>query len=179
MLGHFGQVIWYGFAGGDPEGNLTEQLFPHLGRSVGIRFFSLFSIIQADGELMKASITTLMKDLAEKRIQPQIFEGSIVCSQDCVERCEFRGHRDDEESWDSQGSSQTSQLSPNPMRLFNPPQLPLRLFLPNNTPTAIPKTARRRTPKLMRKISTTAPFNPQEIVRFLELPFLYTHVRFG
>ena len=74
MLGHFGQVIWYGFAGGNPEGNLTEQLFPHLGRSVGIRFFSLFSIIQADGGLMKASITTLMKDLAEKRIQPQIFE---------------------------------------------------------------------------------------------------------
>jgi len=98
--------------------------------------------------------------------------------QDCRERREFRRHRDDEESWDSQGSSQTSQLSPNPMRLFNPPQLPWRLFLPNNTPTAIPKTARRRTPKLMRKISTTAPFNPQEIVRFLELPFLYTHVRF-
>ena len=74
MLGHFGQVVWYGFAGGEPEGNLTEQLFPHLGRSVGIRFFSLFSIIQADGWLMKTSITTLVKDLAEKRIQPQIFE---------------------------------------------------------------------------------------------------------
>src|SRR5690606_3940173 len=32
MLTHLGQVIWYGFTGGAPEGNLTDQLLPHLGK---------------------------------------------------------------------------------------------------------------------------------------------------
>ncbi len=74
MLDHFGQVIWFGFSGGSPQENLTEQMLPHLGRSVGIRFFSLDSIFQSDSHRMKETLSELLKDLSEKRINPHIYE---------------------------------------------------------------------------------------------------------
>jgi len=74
MLDHFGQVIWFGFSGGAPQENLTEQLLPNLGRSVGVRFFSLDSIFQGDSHRMKDSLTELLRDLSEKKIKPHIYE---------------------------------------------------------------------------------------------------------
>ncbi len=74
MLDHFGQVIWFGFSGGPPQGDLKGQLLPHLGKSVGIRFFSLESIFQKSPSLVKDTLDELIRDLSEKRITPHIHE---------------------------------------------------------------------------------------------------------
>lgn len=74
VLRHFGQLIWFGAAGGPPQGNLLEQLVPYLASSVGIRFFSLQSVLEATPTLMRETVVSLLRDLAARRITPSIQE---------------------------------------------------------------------------------------------------------
>jgi len=53
---------------------MLGQLLPHLGKSVGIRFFSLESIFQKSPSLVKDTLDELIRDLSEKRITPHIHE---------------------------------------------------------------------------------------------------------
>lgn len=74
VLAPFGNIIWFGYAAGPPEGNLAEQLGVHFGKSVGIRTFVIYSVVQSAPELMNRSLDHLFTYLAEKRIRPHIQE---------------------------------------------------------------------------------------------------------
>lgn len=72
VLAPFGNIIWFGYAGGPPQGNLAEQLAVHFGKSVGIKTFVIYSIVQSAPDLMALSMDALFTYLAEKKIKPHI-----------------------------------------------------------------------------------------------------------
>jgi len=74
ILAPLGQIIWFGMAGGPPQGNLAEQLGAAFVKSGGIRTFMLPSIFELDPALMARSAESLFKDLAENRVKPHIYE---------------------------------------------------------------------------------------------------------
>ena len=74
VLAPFGNIIWFGFAAGPPGGNLAEELGANFGKSVGIRTFVIYTVVQSAPELMTRSLDHLFTDLAEKKIRPHIHE---------------------------------------------------------------------------------------------------------
>jgi len=74
VLAPFGNIIWFGFAAGPPEGNLAEQLGAHFGKSVGIKTFVIYTVVQSAPELMTRSLDHLFTYLGEKKIRPHIQE---------------------------------------------------------------------------------------------------------
>jgi len=72
VLAPFGNIIWFGYAAGPPEGNLSEQLAVHFGKSVGIKTFVIYSIVQSAPDLMTRSMDRLFTYMAEKKIKPHI-----------------------------------------------------------------------------------------------------------
>lgn len=74
VLAPFGNIIWFGFAAGPPEGNLAEQLAVHFGKSVGIKTFVIYTVVQSAPELMTRSLDHLFTYLADKKIRPHIQE---------------------------------------------------------------------------------------------------------
>ncbi len=74
LLAPFGNLIWFGYAAGPPQGNLAELLGDNFGKSVGIRTFVIYSVVQAAPELMAQSMDRLFTYLAEKKIKPHIHE---------------------------------------------------------------------------------------------------------
>ena len=74
MLAPLGQIVWFGMAGGLPEGNLAEQLGAGFVKSAGIRTFILYSIFELDPSIAAQSSETLFKYLADKKIKPHIYE---------------------------------------------------------------------------------------------------------
>ncbi len=74
VLAPFGNIIWFGFAAGPPEGNLAEQLSAHFGKSVGVRTFVIYTVAQSAPQLMVQSLNSLFGQLAAKKIRPHIHE---------------------------------------------------------------------------------------------------------
>ena len=74
MLAPLGQIIWFGMAAGLPQANLTEQLGAGFVKSAGIRTFILYSIFDLDPSLAARSSESLFDYLANKKINPHIFE---------------------------------------------------------------------------------------------------------
>ena len=74
MLAPLGQIIWFGMAAGLPEANLIEQLGAGFAKSSGIRTFMLPSVFELDPLLPARAAETLFTYLADKKIDPHIFE---------------------------------------------------------------------------------------------------------
>lgn len=74
VLAPFGQLIWFGFAGGPPQLNLTESLGNHFMKSAGIRTFALPSVREFSADLWTQSIEKLIGYIAEEKIKPYIHE---------------------------------------------------------------------------------------------------------
>jgi NADPH2:quinone reductase len=71
MLAPLGQVIWFGFADGQVEVDVTKRLAVNYNRSIGIRTFYLHSVPR---DVMLKSIGILLDHLAKKKIKPFIYE---------------------------------------------------------------------------------------------------------
>jgi NADPH2:quinone reductase len=74
VLAPLGQIIWFGFAAGAPEKNLTELLQNNFRKSVGIRAFVIYTIAQVHPDWMKQSYEVLFRYLKEGTVKPHIFE---------------------------------------------------------------------------------------------------------
>jgi len=73
VLASMGQIIWFGFAGGYPEVNLSESLGNGFMKSVGVRTFTIYNIFE-NAELYRNSMNTLVQYLVDGKINPQIHE---------------------------------------------------------------------------------------------------------
>jgi len=73
VLASMGQIIWFGFAAGYPEVNLSNSLGNCFMNSVGIRTFSIYTIFE-NSELFRHSMKTLVQYLVDGKIKPQIHE---------------------------------------------------------------------------------------------------------
>ena len=73
VLATMGQIIWFGFAAGYPQANLTESLGNGFMKSVGVRTFTLYNIFE-NPKLFAESMKTLLQYLAEGKIKPHIHE---------------------------------------------------------------------------------------------------------
>ena len=71
LLAPLGQIIWFGFAGGNLETDLTKRLSVAYNQSVGVRTFYLHSVPE---NLMAQSIKTLINYLEKKKIRPFIYK---------------------------------------------------------------------------------------------------------
>jgi len=74
VLAPLGQIIWFGYAAGPPEENLTELLQNHFTKSVGIRTFVIYTIAQIHPDLMRHSYEVLFRYLKEGTVKPHIQE---------------------------------------------------------------------------------------------------------
>jgi len=72
-LAMMGQIIWFGFAAGSPQANLTELLGNGFMKSAGIRTFTLYNIFEMP-ELFTDSMKILIQYLKEGKIKPHIHE---------------------------------------------------------------------------------------------------------
>jgi NADPH2:quinone reductase len=79
MLTSFGQIVWFGSAAGPPSQDVMEQWRGYLGKSGGIRFFSLTSLFDEQSNLLESSMRDLIKSLAEGSINPPIHETLPLC----------------------------------------------------------------------------------------------------
>jgi NADPH2:quinone reductase len=70
LLAPLGQIIWFGFAGGSLEVDLTKRLSVAYNQSLGVRTFYLHSV---PNDKMAVSINLLLDYLAQKKIQPFIY----------------------------------------------------------------------------------------------------------
>jgi len=77
LLAPMGQVIWFGFAAGYPQLNLTETLGNAFMKSAGIRTFTLYSIFE-NSQLFNSSVKTLVQYLVDGKIKPQIYEKILL-----------------------------------------------------------------------------------------------------
>lgn len=73
LLAPMGQIIWFGFASGYPEINLTEALGNSFMKSAGIRTFSVYNIFE-NTELFTDSMKILLGYLEQGKIKPRIFK---------------------------------------------------------------------------------------------------------
>jgi len=71
LLAPLGQIIWFGFAGGALETDLTKRLSVTYNQSLGVRTFYLHSVPR---DIMLKSIGILLDYLAKKKIKPFIYE---------------------------------------------------------------------------------------------------------
>jgi NADPH2:quinone reductase len=74
VLAPLGQIIWFGYAAGPPEANLTELLNDHFTKSVGIRAFVIYTIAQMHPDLMRQSYDVIFRYLKEGTVKPHIQE---------------------------------------------------------------------------------------------------------
>jgi NADPH2:quinone reductase len=74
VLAPLGQIIWFGFAAGAPEKNLTDLLQTGFRKSVGIRTFVIYSIAQMHPDKMRQSYEVLFRYLKEGIVKPHIHE---------------------------------------------------------------------------------------------------------
>jgi len=74
ILAPLGRIIWFGFAAGPPEANLTELLLDHFTKSVGIRAFVIYTIAQMRPDLLRQSYDVLFRYLKEGTVRPHIQE---------------------------------------------------------------------------------------------------------
>jgi NADPH:quinone reductase len=74
ILAPLGRIIWFGFAAGPPEVNLTELLQDHFTKSVGIRAFVIYTIAQMHPDLMRHSYDVLFGFLKDGTVKPHIQE---------------------------------------------------------------------------------------------------------
>jgi NADPH2:quinone reductase len=74
VLAPLGLIIWFGFAAGPPEENLTELLHDHFTKSVGIRAFVIYTIAQMHPDLMRHSYDVIFQYLKEGIVKPHIQE---------------------------------------------------------------------------------------------------------
>lgn len=74
VLAPLGQIIWFGYAAGPPEENLTECLQNHFTKSVGIRTFVIYTIAQMHPDLLRHSYEVLFRYLKEGTVKPHIQE---------------------------------------------------------------------------------------------------------
>jgi len=72
-LATMGQIVWFGFAAGFPQANLTELLGGSFMKSSGIRTFTLYNVF-AIPDLFSKSMRTLINYLTENKIKPHIHE---------------------------------------------------------------------------------------------------------
>lgn len=71
LLAPLGQIVWFGFAGGALETDLTKRLSFAYNQSLGVRTFYLHSVPR---ENMLKSIGILLDHLAKKKIKPFIYD---------------------------------------------------------------------------------------------------------
>ena len=74
VLAPLGQIIWFGFAAGPPEENLTALLQNHFTKSVGIRAFVIYTIAQIHPDRLRQSYEVLYRYLKEGTVKPHIQE---------------------------------------------------------------------------------------------------------
>lgn len=74
VLAPLGQIIWFGYAAGPPEENLTELLQNHFTKSVGIRTFVIYTIAQIHPDLLRHSYEVLFRYLKKGTVKPYIQE---------------------------------------------------------------------------------------------------------
>jgi NADPH2:quinone reductase len=73
MLAALGQVVWFGFAGGMPGGDLLDAIAKNFVRGVGLRTFHLvFSVAEPHPEVFGPSVGTILAYLRERKIAPVI-----------------------------------------------------------------------------------------------------------
>jgi NADPH2:quinone reductase len=73
-LAPLGQIIWFGFAAGAPEKNLTDLLQSGFRKSLGIRTFVIYTIAQFHPGRMRQSYEVLFRYLKEGIVKPHIHE---------------------------------------------------------------------------------------------------------
>jgi NADPH2:quinone reductase len=73
-LAPLGQIIWFGFAAGAPEKNLTDLLQSGFRKSLGIRTFVIYTIAQMHPDHMRQSYDVLFQYLKEGIVKPYIHE---------------------------------------------------------------------------------------------------------
>ena len=71
LIAPLGQIIWFGFAGGAVETDLTKRLSVAYNQSLGVRTFYIHSVPR---DIMTASIKILVDYLAQNKIQPFIYD---------------------------------------------------------------------------------------------------------
>ncbi len=71
LLAPLGQIIWFGFAGGALETDLTRRLSVAYNQSLGVRTFYLHSV---PSDIIAKSIGILLDYLVKKKIQPDIYD---------------------------------------------------------------------------------------------------------
>ncbi len=69
VLAPLGQIIWFGMAGGEPTIDLGAKIRETAGRSLGVRFFVLYSVASAD---FASSMRELLEHVEAGRITPRI-----------------------------------------------------------------------------------------------------------
>ena len=74
VLAPLGQIIWFGFAAGAPEKNLTDLLQSGFRKSLGIRTFVIYTIAQMHPDRMRQSYEVLFRYLKEGIVKPHIHE---------------------------------------------------------------------------------------------------------
>jgi NADPH:quinone reductase len=74
VLAPLGQIIWFGFAAGAPEKNLTDLLQTGFRKSVGIRTFVIYSIALMHPDKMRQSYEVLFRYLKDGIVKPHIHE---------------------------------------------------------------------------------------------------------
>ena len=73
MLAPLRRVVWFGFAGGLPGGDLLPAIAKNFVRGVGLRTFHLvYSIAEPHPEIFGPSVGTILTYLREKKIDPVI-----------------------------------------------------------------------------------------------------------
>lgn len=73
-LAPLGEIIWFGYAAGPPEDNLTELLLTHFTKSVGISAFVIYTIAQIHPDQLRQSYEVLFRYLEEGTVKPHIQE---------------------------------------------------------------------------------------------------------
>jgi NADPH2:quinone reductase len=74
VLAPLGQIIWFGFAAGAPEKNLTDLLQSGFRKSLGIRTFVIYTVAQLHPDHMRQSYEVLFRYLKEGIVRPYIHE---------------------------------------------------------------------------------------------------------
>jgi len=79
LLAPFGQILWFGNAGGSPPSDLIASWQGNLGKSGGIRFFSLMTLLSDSSHLLETSMNTLREKLECGHIKPVIHKSLPLC----------------------------------------------------------------------------------------------------
>ena len=72
LLAPFGQILWFGNSGGPPPSDLIASWQGNLGKSGGIRFFSLTTLFSEPSRVLAQSMETLREKLESGHLSPII-----------------------------------------------------------------------------------------------------------